>query len=66
MGLQSFAQSFIALSASTKVMYIIMGMLVWMFVVRFMSSGGKSKEEIEKEMQKSNARVKVKIQWCGG
>ena len=66
MGLQSFVQSFMALSTGTRLLYILVGVVVWLIIVRLMSGGGKSKEEIEKEMKKSNAKVKVKIQWCGG
>ena len=66
MGLESFVKSFMALSTGTRLLYIFMGVIVWMVIVRFMSGGGKTKEEVEKEMKKSNAKVKVKIQWCGG
>ena len=66
MGLGEMVQTFTALPASTKLLYIFTAVVLWIVVVRFLQPQGKSKEEMDKEMAKSSAQVKIRIQWCGG
>ena len=59
-------QSLTALPTSTKLLYIFTAIVLWMVVVRFLKPQEKTKEELEKEMAKSSAKAKIRIQWCGG